>query len=128
MTRPDAKPAIDLQPHGRADVLAVMETEIYAADVTERVSRAMRQAIDSSTATAFIMDLSRVTYLTSGALGMVINLRAHLADRGYVLALAGAEGEVAHIIECTHLHEIMPVFKTVADALRLLKDPCGGAP
>jgi anti-anti-sigma factor len=94
------------------------------ADVIEALGRELRRAIDGSHAQHFVLDLAVVRYMTSAALGMIINLRAHLADRGYTLALAGATGEVAHIFECTRLADVLPVFPSADAAVHNLADPC----
>ncbi|MBE3069232.1 MAG: STAS domain-containing protein [Planctomycetes bacterium] len=122
------RPLIERRPRGGADVLVVGVAEIYEADITERLGRHVRRAIEASDAGAFVLDLSAVRFLTSGALGLLINLRAQLAERGYAFALAGATGEVAYILDCTRLAEVMPVYATVEQALRGLGVPpgCGG--
>lgn len=122
------QPLVERRPRGGADVLVVGVAEIYEADVTERLGRHVRRAIEASEAGAFVLDLSAVRFLTSGALGLLINLRAQLAERGYAFALAGAAGEVAYILDCTRLGEVMPVYPTVEQALRGLGVPpgCGG--
>ena len=114
---------VDRQPHGRADVLVVGVADIYQAEVTERLGRQIRQAIEASEAQAFILDLSAVRFLTSGALGLLINLRAQLAERHSGFALAAAAGEVAYVFECTRLAQVMPVYPTVEKALRDLMTP-----
>ena len=58
-----------------------------------------------------------MTFLTSAALGLVINLNSHLVGRGYRLAVAGAAGEVADIFKHSRLADVMPILPTVEAAL-----------
>lgn len=117
---------LDHHLHGHTDVLKVCVPEVFNADIVQGLSHAIRGEINASGAASFVLDLSAVQYMTSVAVGMLINLRAHLSDRGYAFALAGAGGDVAHMISCTRLGDIMPVFPTVDGALAELNDPCHG--
>jgi len=108
---------------GRVEILAVRVAEIYQADVIHRIGHAVRQAFSDAEAASFVLDLSEVAFLTSGALGMIIHLRSQLVEQGRGLALAGAGGDVARVIACTRLAEIMPVYPSVEAAVREL----GGA-
>jgi len=112
---------------GGVGVVTVLAADVYAADEVARVGHDLRRAIDAAgPVAAVVIDLAPVQYLSSGALGLLINLRAHLVEQGYGFALAGAAGEVADVIRCTRLAEVVPVYATVEDALRAL-GPCGQA-
>jgi anti-anti-sigma factor len=111
---------------GRVVVLAVREPEVYRADTIEQLGNELRRTIDAAgVAEAFVLDLASVRFLSSAALGLLINLRAHLMERDYQLALAGAKGEVAEVLDCTRLAEVMRVYPTAEEAVKRLGDPCG---
>lgn len=114
---------VERRRQGGIEVLTVRVAEIYQADVIHRIGQAVRQAFSSADASAFVLDLSDVTFLTSGALGMIIHLRSQLLEQGRDLAIAGAGGEVARVLACTRLAEIMPVYPTVEAAVRELGCP-----
>jgi anti-anti-sigma factor len=103
---------------GPAVVLTVRPAEVYAADTIQGVAREVREAFRDARAAAFVLDLSNVTFLTSGALGMFIHLRSQLAGQSRAFVLAGARGEVARTLACTRLAEIMPVYESVEAAVR----------
>jgi anti-anti-sigma factor len=109
------------RPHEGVAVLAVHVPEISQAEMIERLGRDLRLALDAAEASAFVLDLSEVRFLTSAALGMILNLRAHLAERDLRLALAAATGEVARTLACARLAEIMPVCATVQEAAAALR-------
>ena len=103
---------------GSAVVLTVRPAEVYAADTIQGIAEQVREAFRDAQAVTFVLDLSDVTFLTSGALGMFIHLRSQLADQSRTFLLAGARGEVARTLACTRLAEIMPVYETVEAAVR----------
>jgi anti-anti-sigma factor len=108
---------------GHVEILTVRAAEVYEAQAIQGIAREVRAAFRDSAVTAFILDLGPVRFLTSGALGMLIHLRSQLAEQGRTLALAGAAGEVARVLACTRLSEVMPVFETVEAAVREIRCP-----
>jgi anti-anti-sigma factor len=109
---------------GRMLVLAVLPAEVYQADTVERLGHDLRGAIEAAPeAAGCIVDLSGVTFLSSAALGLVINLNAQMNGRGLKFALAGAAGEVAEVFKRSRLEKAITMFATVAEALGKLQCP-----
>jgi len=108
---------------GAVEVLTVHADDVSEADLIGHLGVDLRRAIDVGGADAFVLDLSGVRFLTSAALGMLINIHAHLADRGCRLALAGAAGNVARVLKHARLEELLPVCPTVGEAIDILR-PC----
>jgi anti-anti-sigma factor len=122
MPEPLLKPLLECRDDGRIRVISIQLPEVYRADTLEPLGRQIRQAIEAAGAGAsFVLDLSRVKFLTSAAVGLVTNIWSHLAPRGYPFAVAGLGGEVARVIETVRLREVMPVFPTVEEALAALR-------
>ncbi len=110
---------------GGVEVLAVRVAEVVAAETVQPLGQQIRKAFRESAAAAFVLDLSGVRFLTSGALGLIIHLRSQLLDQSRELVLAGGAGEVARTLSCTRLAEIMPVYESTETALRHLRCPSG---
>jgi anti-sigma B factor antagonist len=118
MAEDAAQKLIETRAHGRTHVLRIRDAEIYRADTIAQLGHEVRQAIEAAGAEAsFVLDLSHVQFLTSAAVGLITNIHSHLKARNYPFALAGAQGEVAEVIETTRLGKVMPVFATVEQAL-----------
>jgi len=107
--------------HG-VEVLVVLPAEVYKAETIEFLRREVRLAVEASERTGFVLDLGRVTFLTSAALGLLINLQAHLRERACRLVVAGAVGEVAGVLAQARLGAVLPVYPTVAEAVAALGD------
>jgi anti-anti-sigma factor len=122
MPDPAAKPIVRTRLEGHTLVLSLHVAEVYQAETIERLGQELRQGIDGTPqATRFVLDLSAVAFLTSAALGLIINLNAHLVSRGYRLAVAGSTGEVAEVFKHSRLGGIMPIVPTVAEALEMFR-------
>jgi anti-anti-sigma factor len=106
--------------HGRVEVLSVRAPELYRADAIEQLGHELRRLIETASPASFVLDLGAVHFLSSAALGLLLNIRAHLEERKYPFALAAASGEVAEVLRRARLDEVMPVYPTVEEALRRL--------
>ncbi len=110
-------PLVRIRAEGLVQVLAVRPGPVRAADAIAGLGHDLRRAIEASDRDRFVLDLSEVTYLTSAALGLVINLHAHLQARGYALAVVAPPGEVAEVFAHTRLGEVIPVYARLDAAL-----------
>ncbi|MEU1012171.1 STAS domain-containing protein [Streptomyces sp. NPDC005890] len=61
-----------------------------------------------------ILDLTRVDFCDSSALGAFVDIHRRRADAGHRFALTGIQPEVRRILEPTHL---LPLHETVEDVL-----------
>jgi anti-anti-sigma factor len=114
---------VERRQRGQIDVLHVCVAEAWQAETVERLGRDLRAAIEASAGAAYVLDLSGVRFMTSAVLSLLINVREHLAGRGYGFAVAGANGDVARMVDHTRLADVMPVYPTAEEAVVAL-DPC----
>ena len=121
MSGPAGASLVDHRTDQGVEVLRVRAPELYRAEVLETLGRELRRAIETSRGTRFVLDLAQVKFLTSAAIGLLINVQAHLANLGYRFGVAGVSGEVASVFEYTRLRDVMPVYPTVADAVKAMK-------
>ncbi|MEU0048803.1 STAS domain-containing protein [Streptomyces sp. NPDC006184] len=64
-----------------------------------------------------ILDLTRVNFCDSSALGAFVDINRRRADAGRRFALTGIQPEVRRILELTRLTSVLPLHETVGDAL-----------
>ncbi len=65
--------------------------------------------LDDATVRAITVDLARVDYMDSSALGMLLLLRERCEARGKTVALAGARGNVKLVLEVANFHTLFPM-------------------
>ena len=70
--------------------------------------------------TRIVVDLSRVAFMSSAGIGVLMGVRRVLADAGGSLVLAAPHGEVAQVLAITGVAEVIPVAASVADAVAAL--------
>ena len=67
-----------------------------------------------------IVDLSRVAFMSSAGIGVLMGVRRVLADAGGSLVLASPHGEVAQVLSITGVAGVIPVAASLADAVAAL--------
>jgi len=67
-----------------------------------------------------VVDLSRVAFMSSAGISVLMGVRRVLTDAGGSLVLAAPHGEVAQVLSISGVAEVIPVTATVADAVAAL--------
>ena len=90
------------------------------AEHSAQLKRAIAKAREDF-AKHFILDLSRVSFIDSTGLGVLISLMRHLNESSGRLKLAGLQDEVRSIFEITRLYKVFDLVPSAEDALRDLQ-------
>jgi anti-anti-sigma factor len=69
----------------------------------------------------WVVDLSRLSYMGSAALGLMVNLRQQVKDAGGMLVLCGMSSKLAGIFRTCCLERLFTIKGTRDDALRAVK-------
>lgn len=64
-----------------------------------------------------VLDLSRLTFISSLSLGLLVSLRTASRRWGGTVVMAGARGDVSMLLERCRLYGIMPVYEELEEAL-----------
>ena len=71
----------------------------------------------AKSAPRFVADLSRLDYIDSAGIGVLVMASGVLATAGGKLRVAGAVGRVAQLFEITHLNRIVSLHPDVSAAI-----------
>ena len=82
-----------------------------------RVLRELFQAKLKARTPALVLDLSKVTYIDSTGLAVIIEYFRDAAEHGGVLCLAGLNGQLKTIFEIVRLDRTIPIFANTAEAI-----------
>jgi anti-anti-sigma factor len=75
-----------------------------------------------------VIDGSQVGHVGSMAVGVLMRLKSELAARGTKLAIAATTPDVTQLLKHLNIEKIVPLFATVADALKAGGDPGARSP
>jgi anti-sigma B factor antagonist len=105
---------VEDQPRSGTTVLVLQgDADLHSAD---ELRARLGAAIDAG-AILLVVDLSRVTFVDSMALGILLEAMKRLRARGGVLRIAGPQPDVRRIFEITLLDRIFPLDATRFEAL-----------
>jgi anti-sigma B factor antagonist len=112
--------------------LAVQEIEKYTivefrtsslmdALVLEGIGKAVYQLVDEQDKRRLILDFEQVEYLSSQAIGIVLNLNKKLAKLPHsTLILCGVGPRLMELIKITRLDKILKIKPTQREALKVV--------
>ena len=104
--------------YGPGYTVVSVEGEIDAS--TEESFRDGLTSVLSDGVTRVVVDLKGVDFMASAGIGVLMGVRRVLADGGGRLVLAAPHGEVAQVLAMTGVSDVIPVTKSVADAVARL--------
>ena len=81
----------------------------------------LEKAVDSG-ARKLIVDCTRLTYISSYGLAVLVRLHEKLASRGGHVKLAHVGGTIPRLLELARLDRIFEMYPTLDDARRAFKD------
>ncbi|MCC6129308.1 MAG: STAS domain-containing protein [Acidobacteria bacterium] len=115
---------MNLSFEGQGDVVVVrLLSSRFEAEASDEFRRRMTEYIASG-ASHFVLDLSAVKFMDSGALGAVLSVVKSLPSTGD-LRLAAVNDPVRTVLRLTRIDKVLSIFDDVDDALRSF-GPSGG--
>lgn len=79
--------------------------------------------LESYTRPFLVFDWRAVRYTNSDGVGLLMTVYDSLTQKGGVLILIGLQPQVADVCSAVGLPTIMPLFKTLQDAIVFMKKP-----
>jgi anti-anti-sigma factor len=77
----------------------------------------MEQYIKPNIAPKFILDMKKVPFINSAALGLFLNIYRHVDNLKGRLVFAGLNTDIENLMEITKLSSVFEIFKSVDEAL-----------
>jgi anti-sigma B factor antagonist len=73
-----------------------------------------------------VVDCTRLNYISSYGMGLLVRLHKKLASKGGDVKLAAVAGAVPRVLSMARLNEVFQIFPTVEDARRAFGERPGG--
>ena len=107
-----------LDPDGSTRLVGQLD-RLHAGEDLETVTRVA--ALNDEPFHDIVVDLERVNWLDSSALGLLVGLFRHRKRQGEQVVLTGVNERIAAIMKVTSLDLALPIHASVADAARALR-------
>jgi len=98
-------------------VIVFRQSQILDAFTIDRMSSRLKELIDPEDHPSVVCDLSRVGYLSSSALGMLIGLQRRVTQGGGRLRLSGVRDEIMEVFKITKLDTVLDMYKDLPSAI-----------
>ena len=104
----------------RASGCAVLSVAGEVDAATEQQFRDALTLVLAHGAPRIVVELSRVSFISSAGIGVLMGVRRVLANGGGSIVLAAPHGEVAQVLSMSGVGKVIPVAASVPDAVALL--------
>jgi len=104
-----------------AMVIVFKPSHILSADVVNEMHDTLKDLGKEARETRFIFDFSRVGYLSSSALGMLLGLQRDFAGRDRRIKLVGMSGENKELFSITKLDRVFDIYDDTQAALEAFR-------
>jgi anti-sigma B factor antagonist len=108
----------------QSDRLRVVAVE---GEVDILTIRKLAAAVDDDGFDVLVLDLGKVSFMSSAGLGLIVSLHRRLLRRGGGLALAAVQRHVASVLEITGLADTLVIAADVPAAVERLACPAPAA-
>ena len=106
---------------GPAMVIVFKPSHILSADMINEMHGSLKDLAKQTRETRFVLDFSRVGYLSSSALGMLIGLQRDFAQRDCEMKLVGINDENREVFRITKLDRVFDIYNDTQAALEAFR-------
>jgi anti-anti-sigma factor len=122
--REPARPApgdfLRLSAVGKSSVIHLTLPELLDSDEFDHLNHALLKTLDTNIKGRWVLDLTRVNYMGSSMLGMMVNVRQHVKTGGGTLALAALSPKLTTIFRTCCLEKLFVIARTADEAVAKL--------
>ena len=97
--------------------IATVEVPEISPSVTEALLAWRNESGNTDQPVKLVMDLSKVKFIDSVALGALVVLLRRIRQNGGRLALAGLTGHAMRVLQVTNLEKVFELFDDVSSAI-----------
>jgi anti-sigma B factor antagonist len=102
-------------------VIILRQSQMLNAVVIDQVSEGLKTLVDKAEEQRFVLDFSRVNYLSSSALGMLIGLQRRIMQKKGQMKLSGISPEIMEVFRITKLDTVFDIFKDAPAAVEAFR-------
>lgn len=95
-------------------------------DITAASEEALIQAHQTASdqgARILVLDFSRMTYMNSSGIGLLVTLLVRAKRKNQKMAAVGLDDHYRQIFNLTRLNEAIPIYSNLSKALAILSTP-----
>lgn len=117
----ELNPNLQVDYHGQVVVATLTDEKILDDAQIQELEGSFMPLIEQNDDIQLIIDFSRVRFLTSSALGLLIRISKKVYERGGKLRLCAIDARIMDVFRITRLDKVFEIFTDQDDALVGLK-------
>lgn len=102
---------------GLVNVVELTLPPTLDVDEFDRLNESLLALVRGEPGAGWVLDLSRLSYVGSAVLGLMVNLRQQVKQTGGRLALCGLSPQLVHIFNTCCMERLFRIVKTRDDAV-----------
>jgi anti-anti-sigma factor len=106
---------------GQAAAVALDDSFLVGPVAIEQLTKDFGDLMDGQAHRHLVVDLSKVTYMSSAALTAMLSIRKKAEETGGAIALTGITPNLEKLFKVTSLHKLFVFADTVEDGVRKLE-------
>ena len=110
-----------LIPAGSAQILELDLPELLDSSEFDELNESVLSLVQAQTAGSWIIDLSRVSYMGSAMLGLMVNLRQRIKSGGGRLVLCAMPPSLLQIFRTCCMERLFVIARSRAEAMRIAR-------
>ncbi len=114
--------AVSIQPHAEV-VWAVIHRPTLDEATIEQLQAEITKAMSQQSTLPVILDMSKVEFVPSSGLGVLVTLMRSIKKQNRRFILVGLLQEVRTTLALTHLDKLLEIYPRFEDALNRLRNP-----
>lgn len=100
-------------------VVVILKGEFIGGEETEELRETLKKLAEGPK-NKIIIDMGKVTYLNSTALGVLISAHATITKKGGIIALCNLDKSVKNLFVITKLTFVFPIYSSLEEAIKSL--------
>jgi anti-sigma B factor antagonist len=113
---PDSSP-LTVSPIKDISVVEFTNNKILDESVLEDIRTTLSRLVEAATTPKLLLDFVNVDYMSSAALGMLINVNKGIREKNGQLRLANIKPQIFEVFVTTKLNKVFRVLDTRVEAL-----------
>ncbi|ROL56219.1 anti-sigma factor antagonist [Bacteroidetes/Chlorobi group bacterium Naka2016] len=100
-------------------VVVYLKGEFIGGEETDELRDTLKKLAESPK-NKIVIDMGKVTYLNSTALGVLISAHASVTKKGGLIVLCNLDKSIENLFVITKLSTVFPIYATLEDAIKNL--------
>ena len=112
---------LDIRAENGVFVVSFRQASIGGIGEVEEIAETLRRLIQDGNVCNMVVDFSGVSFFSSQMLGLLVDIRRRIKDKGGTLLISGINLQLTRVFRITHLDKLFDFHETTEAAVSALR-------